>query len=882
MAYDKGAAGTEPGDSGLLRGQNQSFHGNVPIIFQDQFYLERPRLNKLLEQAINLPLVTVVAGAGYGKTQTVYSFLRDSSYTISWVQLSEWDNIEWRFWENVVMALSFSNKDFASKLASLGFPGTERQFNRYRALYRDNLARDLQYVVVFDDMHLIRNKAVLRFIEQSISAYIDTSYRNISTILISRTEPAINTEKFHSRGLLARISEEDLRFNREETGVYFQKQRITLPPSSESDLYRDTEGWVFAMHLVELSLKKGSAAIDYGRASMRHNVFKLIEEEIFSPLSEDLQKHLIKLSLIDHLAPELLTEIAGGKDFIEEMGQIGSFIRFDAYLNVYRLHPLFLEYLSGKQNRLTEAEKREVYTQTARWCVDHNLKIDAINCYEKAADYANVGATIYALPMVLPDQIARYVLRLLDRIPREMYDQNPLIYMLRSRVQASLTLFKEAVEELEEEIIPKFEALPPSSMNHYVLTGCYLNLGYIGLITSIYTGNFDMGHFFEKAAYHSRLSSYVSAPPVSVVSLSSYACRVRRPEKGEPERYIQALSAMVPDIAAAMGGMAWGMDDLARTELAYFKGDLPGAEAAALLALGKARERDQYEIENRALFYLLRINLARGNLEEIQNLIRQLEAQLTQVYYLNRFAYHDIVMGWYYTQIGRTEQLAPWLKNDFEENNLNTMARGIEVIVKAKYHFSAKRYPAVLAFLENQEDAYGPAAFLMGKIERLVLEAVCRYQARDREGAFEVLQRAYELARPNAMYMPFMEQGKTMRTLTGAALKAGAAGIPPAWLERVRRHASSYAQKVFAAAENYHDSRESSPREGTALSRREKAVLTGLSRGLTREEIALDGGISVNTVKSAIRSVYNKLGAVNRADAVRIAAAQGILKPDSR
>jgi LuxR family maltose regulon positive regulatory protein len=210
------------------------------------------------------------------------------------------------------------------------------------------------------------------------------------------------------------------------------------------------------------------------------------------------------------------------------------------------------------------------------------------------------------------------------------------------------------------------------------------------------------------------------------------------------------------------------------------------------------------------------------------------------------------------------------------------MARGIEVMLKAKYQFSGKRYPAVLAFLENREDTYGPTAFLMGKIEGLALEAVCRYQDRDREGAFAVLRRAYEMARPNAIYMPFIELGKTMRTLTGAALKAGAAGIPPAWLERVRRHASSYAQKIFTAAEKYRDSRKGSSKEGTPLSRREKAVLTGLSRGLTREEIALDGGISVNTVKSAIRSVYNKLGAVNRADAVRIAAAQGILKEDTR
>jgi LuxR family maltose regulon positive regulatory protein len=49
---------------------------------------------------------------------------------------------------------------------------------------------------------------------------------------------------------------------------------------------------------------------------------------------------------------------------------------------------------------------------------------------------------------------------------------------------------------------------------------------------------------------------------------------------------------------------------------------------------------------------------------------------------------------------------------------------------------------------------------------------------------------------------------------------------------------------------------------------------------MTQEEIASLTSLSVNTVKSVIRSIYNKLGALNRADAVRIAAARGILRDE--
>jgi LuxR family maltose regulon positive regulatory protein len=46
---------------------------------------------------------------------------------------------------------------------------------------------------------------------------------------------------------------------------------------------------------------------------------------------------------------------------------------------------------------------------------------------------------------------------------------------------------------------------------------------------------------------------------------------------------------------------------------------------------------------------------------------------------------------------------------------------------------------------------------------------------------------------------------------------------------------------------------------------------------LTREEIAIVNHISLDTVKSEIKSVYAKLHAVNRADAVRIALTEGRL-----
>ncbi|MDR1971916.1 MAG: LuxR C-terminal-related transcriptional regulator, partial [Treponema sp.] len=211
---------------------------------------------------------------------------------------------------------------------------------------------------------------------------------------------------------------------------------------------------------------------------------------------------------------------------------------------------------------------------------------------------------------------------------------------------------------------------------------------------------------------------------------------------------------------------------------------------------------------------------------------------------------------------------------------------GLEVLVKAKCHLVEKRYPAALAALaamETRNNQYDAGDFILGRISMKALEAVCCYQNRDRQGAFAALETAYRLAQPNELYMPFTELGKDMRALAEGALKNKAPGLPPAWLEKIRLGASAYAKKLFTVAEHSRPASAGFSGQGISLSRRELDVLTGLSLGMTQEEIAGHSSLSVNTVKSVLRSIYTKLGALNRAHAVRIAAALGIVgsgKPD--
>jgi DNA-binding NarL/FixJ family response regulator len=66
------------------------------------------------------------------------------------------------------------------------------------------------------------------------------------------------------------------------------------------------------------------------------------------------------------------------------------------------------------------------------------------------------------------------------------------------------------------------------------------------------------------------------------------------------------------------------------------------------------------------------------------------------------------------------------------------------------------------------------------------------------------------------------------------------------------------------------------------LTPRERDVLDHLASGATDKEIAILLSISVHTVKSHVRSILSKLHAVNRRQAARLAAQQGLLNHQGR
>jgi DNA-binding CsgD family transcriptional regulator len=129
--------------------------------------------------------------------------------------------------------------------------------------------------------------------------------------------------------------------------------------------------------------------------------------------------------------------------------------------------------------------------------------------------------------------------------------------------------------------------------------------------------------------------------------------------------------------------------------------------------------------------------------------------------------------------------------------------------------------------------------------------------ADERPAARRALQTALALAEPLDALRPFAHAGPSVRELLVHQL--GSFGTT-----------DTFAQRALAAGTGDRN-------RNTTLSERELTVLALLPSMLSLDEIATDLTVSVNTVKSHVRSIYTKLGVRSRRTAVLSAHESGLL-----
>ena len=839
-----------------------SFNGNVNNPPPGSVYLERTRLHRVFEEAMDFPLVAVYAGSGYGKTRAVYSFLQQYEANITWLQITERDNIGARFWDNFTHMVAAKWPESEARLLEIGFPDTNEKFAMFVSMMEEADAIPGKHVMVYDDFHLLKNPALLGFFENAVKHLPPGS----TVIIISRTMPEINMIGLMLLERIITIGEDTLCFTEDEIAEYFDLLSLHITSQDIRDIFDDTQGWAFALNLIGRSLINGDKYERYALDAMKANIFKLIEAEVFLKISEPLRRFLMRISLIDHLAATLIKTLAKDENYIKEMEQISAYIRYDSFLDAYVIHHLFLDYMRQHQHILTDDEKRETYNAAGHWCEENNYQTDALSYYEKSEDYDAIMRMVYSFDGQVPQDLASYTLDIFERLPESVFLKYPLFPSMHLKLMISLGMQEDATR-LAEKYAEEYESQPESPEKNRALLGIYYAWGLLRLTICPSTKNYDFDVYFEKAGNYGKKSPFTEYGPSTNQSLGTYIVIVGDKKAGAPDAFIDAATRSVPHISSALNGNMYGFDDLARGELCLYRYELNDSETYLKRACEKARSKKQYDIQNRSLFYMMLVALFRGDLDTANNALEEIEKLLYEKDYVVRHTTYDVAHGYYHLALRQPERIPTWLKGDFSIYSHPALLENYANRAKAVYHLQTRKFNALLAFIEIERKRQ---TVLFGKIEFSILAALTLYQLNRKKEALAEFYQAYDLAGPNNIIGPFIKYGKEMRTLTASALKDESCPIPDAWLENLNRKSSAFSKRQsymlseFKAANNITGE--------ITLTNREKEILRDLSQGLSRTEIAASQGISANTVKMVVNIIYEKLDVENLVEAVRKAA----------
>jgi len=835
-------------------------------------YMPRLRIEKILDRVTKGKLVYVIAGAGYGKTQAVYNYVqKQKDAVVRWLQLSESDNIGFHYWENLTRNISFDNPVLAGKLRALGFPETLSAFRKFAEIIKSSEHHSQKTFLVLDDFHLIHSKQALTFAERC--AYLEIP--GACVIIISRKRPEINDVSLFAKGKAGIITEEELRFTDSEASDYMRQRGISLPAKNLPPLLEATKGWALAIKLLSLVLERMPNNLNRAIGTMKQNINKLLEVEAFNDFPETVRKTLVQLSLISDLPLSPVQVISRDAELINNIPQLAAFMWFDSFIGDYRIHPLYLEFLQSKRDILSDEEVQDTYRQAAKWCADNDFQMDAMNYYEKSRQYGPMLELLLSNPFKLPPDACGYYLGILERMDPENKDGGDRnVLLLKNYFIPSFLIGMGKYDEARElcfDIIREWESRD-THISYVLLAACYSKLAYIEMYICTASHKYDFPEYLKKSVEYYQL---YSEPPVkmtgsfAVADIRSFACLVGEgAELPEFDLFIEKLKEAALYIPQTYHKMYDGYIDLAGCEIAFFRNQLNLAGTLANNAIIKAREKKQYSIEIAAQQYLMRIAIHNGDYTLTKETLKQLRDHLQNINFWNRQLLYELISGSFYIHIGLPDMASSLIAIDERETASEVRIPIRELILSVRYYLACKKYHQALAVLCNSYPRAPRERFLFGELVLSLLMSASRFLTGDTAGAVREFESAYQLSFNGEFEMPFIELGRLFHQLAAAAAADAECRIPEEWLAAVERKASVYAKKTAVIANAYR--REKRIAESIHLSEREQQVLDDLYHGLSREEIAANRYLSVNTIKKVLQSIYIKLDAKNNVDAIRI------------
>jgi LuxR family maltose regulon positive regulatory protein len=854
-----------------------------------RFMVYRRRLADRLTAAVAGPMTVVTGPAGTGKTEMVASWARaGSADTVVWITLDEADSPASAFWSYVIEGLHRAGVALSS---TIGYPvssraGVDRSFLiRLAAELAD---RPRPITLVLDETSALTDPTWAVDLD-----FVVRHCRNrLRLVLVGRWDPPLRLSRYRLAGELTDIRRADLAFTTEETAELLAQHGVTIDGAALAKLQKHTEGWAAGLRLFAIALQHRADA-DTVLAHITGDEASIAEyflSEVLRSQLLEVRQLLRNTSIVDTITPELaavLTDRHDAGQMLSRLERQNAFVQsVPGQPTAYQYHPLFAELLRAELAGHPELHQR-AHRRAAAWFGMRGDTLRAVRHWVAAEDWTYAAATVVNhlavgqlaiggasdplgalfadLPAESDDASCRLIAAALalaagdlTRSTRHLAHAQPviadhpgrhgrpsvLVHTLLDILAAHARRDAARVLERAPDALSLLAQAPHEQVDSHPEIRTLLQLA-IGTAHS-WQGTVDAatGALTQAAA----AAAAAGCRPVQVESLAhrslieAYRGRLRR------------ATALADQAVALADHGGEGPDrppvaaELTHAWVAMDRYDIKAAERHLRTAEPHCRPGDGLAIAALALLRS-RFERASGDLRAATRIVHDASAAVGA----------DGAPAWLRRQITLTEArlLSLTGRPDDALTMLDTMADkdSSEVtVVRADARRAGGDPDGARDTVQPlTASADVPAAVA---VDAWLLLAGIAADAGDVRVAQHASRHAVGLASGESLRRPFHETGGPLRRILRAH-----ADLPGS--HSIAQRPGDRAAAVPVVVE--------------PLSTREMEVLKHLSEMLGTEQIAATMYVSINTVKSHIRSILRKLSAPRRNDAVRRARALGII-----
>ena len=338
-----------------------------------------------------VPLATVVAPPGYGKTTLLARWADADPRPFAWVALDRRDDDAVVFMRYIAAAIHQVEPLPPQVFDALSGPVASAWATRVTSLGNAVAASERPFVLVLDDLHAVADPSCL----DALSALLAYVPAGSQIAIATREEPALPLARWRAQGSVQEIGVADLRLDDQEAQVLLEAAGVELDPREVSELTARTEGWPAGLYLAALSMQAGANGTEgaTGFDGDDRFVSDYLHSELLSRLPVGQAQFLRYTSVLERMSGDLcdaVLETTGSAPTLETLERTNSFlVPLDRRGEWYRYHHLFGQMLRNELERSEPAMARALNSRAMAWCIANDLPEEGL-VYGQAAGETDV------------------------------------------------------------------------------------------------------------------------------------------------------------------------------------------------------------------------------------------------------------------------------------------------------------------------------------------------------------------------------------------------------------------------------------------------------------------------------------------------------------